>query len=93
MLFRSGFTSNLDLSAVLIHEEFKIYDFVYFSHDSKCGAIKLSRDVFEGHKGTKEEYMDIDLTKLPQDIKSVVIIISDQKLSGFAAHDMRWYIN
>ena len=83
----------MDLSAVLIHEEFKIYDFVYYSHDSKCSAIKLSRDALEGHKGTNVEYMNIDLTKLPKDIKAVVIIISDQKLSGFAAHDMRWYIN
>lgn len=75
-----GPSMDVDLCAFLLDENNKLQDnknFVYFNNKtSMCGSVKSRGDNLTGAGEGDDEVVDMDLSKVPVEIKRIVIAIS-----------------
>lgn len=75
-----GPTMDLDLCAFLLGEDGKLSDgknFVYFNNKkSPCGSVSSRGDNLTGEGDGDDEVLDIELDKVPVNVKEIVIAVS-----------------
>ncbi len=75
-----GAEFDLDASLFMVKEDGKVRDerdFIFFNQkESACGSVKQMGDNRTGEGAGDDETIEIDLEKVPQDIKKLVIVVT-----------------
>lgn len=75
-----GAAFDLDASLFMVKEDGKVrgeQDFIFYNQkESSCGSIKHMGDSLTGEGSGDDEVIEIDLEKVPQDIKKLVVVVT-----------------
>lgn len=73
----SGSPIDLDASCLLFGADKKLIDTVYFrQYHSKCGSIQHSGDNLTGAGDGDDETINVDLTRVPANVQSLVFTVN-----------------
>jgi tellurium resistance protein TerZ len=86
--FGSSDAIDLDAGLVMFKADGSVFDTVYFRHkDSKCGSIKHSGDNLTGIGEGDDEVIRIELSKIPEDVTTLVFSINSYSGHKFGKID------
>lgn len=73
----AGANFDLDAACVMLNENNKVYDFVYFGNlKSRCNSVIHTGDNLTGDGDGDDEQIIVELNRVPQDVKKLIFLVT-----------------